>query len=405
MKIWNFISLFLTIFMLGTGIKLNSSNLENTDVTDNTETIIANSTYIPQDNGEEMRGIWVSYITLDMEGTGRTQEEFEAKIDDIITNSKDKGYNTLIVQVRPFNDALYKSKIFPTSHIIVENQGDKMDYDPLQIVIVKAHQNGLKVHAWVNPYRVALANYPDTLSKDNPYTQNTNLGVKLDNGIYLNPAYEEVTDLIVDGVKEIVANYDVDGIQFDDYFYPTDDKSFDQKEYDAYVKSINDPCKTYTLEAWRINNVNNMVKKVYDTIHQTKQGVVFGISPQGNIGNNSSLYADVVTWSTEEGYVDYIAPQLYFSLDNPALTFEEAVADWKNLKLADGVKIYAGLAGYKAGTDADSGTWEDNNDILAQELEIVRDNDFDGIILYSYESLLQPNAEAEINNLSQVLIE
>ena len=127
---------------------------------------------------------------------------------------------------------------------------------------------------------------------------------------------------------------------------------------------------------------------------------VFGISPQGNLDNNSKLSADVVSWCCIKGFADYICPQVYFSPDNPKLGFEQAVNDWCDLPLADGVRLYAGLAGYKAGTDADEGTWLGHSDILQSEYNILKTkNEFSGIMLYSYSSLEREEVSAEIENL------
>ena len=158
-----------------------------------------------------------------------------------------------------------------------------------------------------------------------------------------------------------------------------------------------------SLDDWRVENVNSMLREVYKTVHETSDTAVFGISPQGNLGNNAKLYADVITWCTTEGYADYICPQIYFSLDNPALTFEDALQDWIDIDFAPGVELYVGLAGYKAGSDADSGTWLDRDDIIKTQIEIIREADINGFILYSYNSLVSEEASKEIENMRNLL--
>lgn len=353
---------------------------------------------------EEVRGLWVSYIDLNMSGTDYSKQSFESKFDQIVETALENGLNTLIVQVRPFADALYDSDYFPTSHVVFETQGAELTYDPLEYMCSAAHDKGMRIEAWINPYRVKTTDFPKTLSDDNPYVKNPNLGVVTDTGIYFNPAFPEVTELICNGVREILEKYPVDGIQFDDYFYPTEDKSFDSEAYNEYYSSQLDKGEeAMSLEDWRIENVNSMLREVYKTVHETSDTAVFGISPQGNLSNNAKLSADVVTWCTTEGYADYICPQIYFSLDNPALTFEDALQDWLDLDFAPGVQLYAGLAGYKAGTDADSGTWLDRDDIIKTQIEIVRDADLDGFILYSYNSLISEESAKEIENMRNVL--
>ena len=132
---------------------------------------------------------------------------------------------------------------------------------------------------------------------------------------------------------------------------------------------------------------------------------MFGISPQGNLENNAELFADVKSWCGQRGYIDYICPQIYFSLENPALGFEDALNDWLKLDFAKGVKLYVGLAGYKAGTDDDEGTWEYYDDTLFKEYKILKkNNNISGFMLYSYSSLIDEAAEKEIKNLKKLLI-
>lgn len=365
----------------------------------NTKTVKTNNSTFDE-TYEEMRGVWVSYISLDMQDTDTKEESFTEKIKSIITTSKENGFNTLIFQVRPFSDALYESKYYPWSHILTGTQGENPNFDPLQKICDICHENDLSVHAWINPYRVKTSDTPNTLSVDNPYIKDKSLGFEINDSIYLDPSNEKARELIINGVAEIVKNYDIDGIQFDDYFYPEGSDNVDIEQYNEYKISKNNPM---SKENWRKENVNTLIKEVYKTVHKYSDTVVFGISPQGNIENNKALSADVVTWCEKDGYVDYIAPQIYFSLDNPALTFEESLDDWLNLDLHKSLKLYVGLAGYKGGSDADEGTWLDNDDILTNEIEISKERGADGIMLYSYESFKSEENEAEIKNVANHL--
>lgn len=351
---------------------------------------------------EDMKGIWVSYITLDMQNTDMTKESFEEKLEAIIKTTKESGFNTLIFQVRPFSDALYKSSYYPWSHILTGTQGKDPKYDPLQIICDMCHKNSISVHAWINPYRVSTNETPDKLSENNPYVKDDSMGFKHNGNIYLDPSNEKARELIVNGVSEIVRNYNIDGIQFDDYFYPENSDEVDANKYEEYKASVANPL---SKENWRMNNVNTLIKEVYKAIHKYSKSLEFGISPQGNINNNKALSADVVTWCENEGYVDYICPQIYFSLDNPALTFEESLNDWVKLDRHKKLKLYIGLAGYKGGSDSDEGTWLDNNDILKNEIEICKAKGADGIMLYSYESFSSKENEAEIKNVINYLTE
>ena len=329
------------------------------------------------ESDEEMRGVWVSYMELSMENeSSKTQKAFENKFTKIAQKCRESGFNTLIVQVRPFCDALYKSSYFPWSHILTGTQGENPQYDALQIMCDICKENNLKIHAWINPYRVSSNETPKKLSDNNPYIKNSEIGIKTDNGIFLDPSNETAQQLISDGVKEIAENYDVDGIQFDDYFYPTEDESFDKKQYEAYIEK-----------------------------YGKENCMSLGISPQGNIGNNDGLYADVKSWCTCKGFADYICPQIYFSLENPALNFEDCLNSWTSLDFDENVKLYVGLGGYKAGNgEYDEETWLLSDSILADEYDILRNNkSVRGFMLYSYNSLEDNTAKKEINNLINAL--
>lgn len=357
------------------------------------------------ESDEEMRGVWVSYMELSMENeSSKTQKAFEDKFTEIAQKCRESGFNTLIVQVRPFCDALYKSSYFPWSHILTGTQGENPQYDALQIMCDICKENNLKIHAWINPYRVSSNETPKKLSDNNPYIKNSEICIKTDNGIFLDPSNETAQQLISDGVKEIAENYDVDGIQFDDYFYPTEDESFDKKQYEAYIEKYGKE-NSMSLDNWRMQNVNTLICKVYRTIKSVDSSVEFGISPQGNIGNNDGLYADVKSWCTCKGFADYICPQIYFSLENPALTFEDCLDSWTSLDFDENVKLYVGLGGYKAGNgEYDEKTWLLSDSILADEYDILRNNkSVRGFMLYSYNSLEDDTAKKEINNLINAL--
>lgn len=389
MYIKKFLPVLLSIIILVFSVVVVSNSTKTKTVQANTSTIDQKS------NDEPMRGVWVSYITLDMENTDKSKETFERKIDDIIENIKNSGFNTMIAQVRPFCDALYKSSYFPYSHILSGNQGESVGYDALKIMSEKCRENGISLHIWINPYRVKLNESPKSLSDDNPYVKDKSIGFEINGNIYLNPANKKVQELIVNGVKETVKNYDIDGIQFDDYFYPENCGDFDKEDYYNSNTEL-------SLSDWRKENVSTMIKECYSSIKEINKKVVFGISPQGNINNNEGLYADVYKWCEQEGYIDYICPQIYFSLDNPALTFEESLKMWTGMERHKNLKVYVGLAGYKAQSDADSGTWLDNTDILENETKIA-DKYTDGIMLYSYESLVSSQGEEEIQNVVRYL--
>lgn len=357
------------------------------------------STFKTVEAPTDMRGVWVTYMELSMANeSDKSENAFRNKFSAIAAQCKAAGFNTLIVQVRPFCDALYDSKLFPPSHIISGEQGKSAGYDPLKIMCDICAQKKLKLHAWVNPYRVIVNNTPSALSPKNPAVKNKSLSLTTDSMTILDPSDKEARKLIEDGVMEIVNHYPVDGIQFDDYFYPPDIEDEDSESYQAYLKKAPDG-NAMSLETWRMYHVNMLIAETYLRIHQSGKNVVFGISPQGNLSNNAAISADVVNWCCAKGFADYICPQIYFSLDNPALRFSDALADWTKLRFADGVRLYVGLAGYKAGSDKDGGTWQNDDDILSREYDILKqDQHVSGFILYSYQSLNDEAAAAEMKN-------
>lgn len=376
----------------GQNSNTNSSN-QSTNDTVNVFSVKQN-TY----NNEEMRGVWVSYMELTMENEkDKSQKRFTEKFEEIAEICKNLGYNTLVVQVRPFCDALYKSDYFPWSHILTGEQGKNPNYDPLKIICDVCREKNLNIHAWINPYRISTQNSPSELSENNPYVKDSSVGFKTQSGTYLDPSNENARRLIIDGIEEIVSNYDIDAIQFDDYFYPADMGSEDDTQYKEYINGCEN--ESMTLKEWRKANVNLLISEVYLRIHSIKNNVEFGISPQGNINNNDKLFADVQLWCTTKGYIDYICPQIYFSLDNPALTFEDSLQSWCELDFASNVNLYVGLAGYKAGTDDDEGTWLNDDNILAQEYNIICENEkTNGLMMYSYASLFSDNGKKEMEN-------
>ena len=368
----------------------------NYDISDSTPDTINSDT--------EMRGVWITYMELSMENEeDKSEKRFREKFKEIVVNCKNFGFNTLIVQVRPFCDALYKSDYFPWSHILTGNQGENPNYDPLKIMCEICNTYNLEIHAWINPYRVSLNETPSEFSNDNPYVADNSIAIETKSGIILDPSSEKARKLIVDGVLEIIRNYDIDAIQFDDYFYPTDIEDNDSTQYSNYVELIGES-NSMNIDYWREANVNMLICEVYKAIHLESDTVKFGISPQGNIDNNKKLYADVKSWCSCRGFVDYICPQIYFSLENPSLTFEDSLKSWTSLEYDDKVDLYVGLAGYKAGSDKDSGTWLESDEILAQEYDIIKNNEtVKGFMLYSYSSILDDTSQYEIANLKDKL--
>jgi uncharacterized lipoprotein YddW (UPF0748 family) len=346
-----------------------------------------------------VKAVWITYYELSGFTQNTTEQEFKKSINKAFKELSAKGFNRVTVQVRPFADAFYNSQYFPVSAYCFSQQGSDLIFDPLEIMAEYAHKNNLQIEAWINPYRVSSSNDFTQLSNDNIALQwkDTENLITCDSGIYFNPASSDVTELISKGVKEIVENYDIDSICFDDYFYPSTDEDIDSNSYSEYIKNGGES----SLADWRRNNVNEMIKSVYNAIKSVNENVTFGISPSSNISNNyNTLYADVEKWCTEDGYVDYICPQIYYGFQNESQPFMKITKQW--VQMAD-CTLYVALPLYKVDKEdefaGDSGINEfiDNNNIISRQVTYLsKISDVSGYYIFSYSSLKDND---ETNNL------
>lgn len=365
-------------------------------------------------NYSTVKGVWISYLNLKIEGMDSRQ--YTEYIDDMFSQLSQYGINTVFFQVRPYGDALYQSEIFPWSHILTGQQGKDPGYDPLKIAIQKAHENGLSFHAWVNPFRVQTSNgessVPAMMSADNPaLSEQENITLKYDGDIWYDPGSDRACQLIIDGVYEIISQYDVDGIQFDDYFYPTSDNTIDAASYEQYKASGGE----LSQADWRRENVSRLVKQCYDTIKAYDSDILFGISPSADIDKNmNQLYADVRLWTSCNDYIDYICPQIYFGFDNSSLPYEQTLQSWISLVKDSNVRLCVGLAGYKTGEHdkyAGSGKeeWTQNSDILVRQAKMtVEDKKLYGISIYDCDFIIGQAGnirQKEWDNLKEYLLQ
>ncbi len=346
----------------------------------------------------EMRGMWIATtVNIDYPSkTGLDKEQLKKELDSIVENAYELGINSLFFQVRPACDALYNSEIFPASRYVSGTEGEGVDgFDSLSYLIKKSSEYNIDVHAWVNPYRVTMnASEEDSLCDNSPAALHPEYTVKYADGkTYLNPGLPEVRQLVVDGVKEIVENYpEIAGIHFDDYFYPypSGDAEFDDaKAYAVYGEGKD-------LADWRRENVNTLIKETYNAVKKINPACDFGVSVFGiwaNKGSNTpyvgsetkgleayvSLYCDALSWA-KGGYVDYIAPQDYWSFDTAVAPFDD-VARWWNANLdGTGVDLYIGHAAYKSG-DFKKGE-------IFSQVEMARSlSCYKGSIFYGYENI------------------
>lgn len=323
-------------------------------------------------------GVWVASVTnLDFPTKrGLSVSRLKEEMEDIITTAKKAKLNAILFQVRPASDALYNSKYFPVSEYLTGVQGSSLPdgFDPLEYMVARSHEEGIELHAWINPYRITLgsADKPNQdlskLCESHPARLHPEWVVAYPDGkLYFNPAIQAVRDLIVDGIKEIVENYAVDGIHFDDYFYPYPLKTAEGEviQYDD-LKEYEESGKTLSRDDWRRENVNKLVKQCYDAIHAIRDNCSFGISPFAIWRNKSdecpngmetnglecysALYADCVAW-IDGGYIDYVCPQIYWKFDTAVARFG-VILDWYDEYMeGKGVGLYAGHGLYRCEQD------------------------------------------------------
>ena len=341
-------------------------------------------------SNEQMVGIWVPYLDLNINSPENTEKKFKNKFDEIVKTAKQNCANTLSVHVHSHGDAMYKSEYFPWSHFLTGTQGKNPGFDPLEYMTKTCHENGLKIHAWVNPMRIKLQSCPPELCPSNPRFKfgEEKYFIKSNGSLYYNPSYPEIRKLIVNGIKEIVQNYSVDAIHIDDYFYPENtDENLEQFSGISKKEAI-----------------NLLIKEIYSSIKSTNPNVEFGISPAGNLEKCDIIGADIKNWAENPGYIDYICPQIYWSTEFSKMPFENTAKKWKGIfENSKNIKLYCGLALYKAGTTADNGTWKSKNNILADEIKICKNLNFDGIMIYSWRYLKSPDAKNELENLLKSL--
>lgn len=346
-------------------------------------------------NYSEVKGIWISYIELAEIMQGQSKEGFRRNIAAVFDNCVSLGINTVYVHVRSHSDAYYKSELFPWSKYITGTLGNDPGYDSLAVMLKEAHSRSLSFQAWINPLRACSTGQIGSYGNFPVYSFATAAGIKgkyavdVNGTYYLNPAYEEVTALIAAGASEILANYNVDGLHIDDYFYPTTDASFDSSAYSASGYS--------SLSDFRFANCDRMVKELYSAVKDANPTALFSVSVQGRIDNNyNQLYADVRKWCTTSGYLDMIIPQIYYGFENSAAPYKATLDEWEALAVKGGIPLVAGLSVSKVGCEdtwAGSGKyeWINNSDIISRQLAAAKKcRSYGGFALYSYRSVFSP---------------
>lgn len=335
----------------------------------------------------EFRAVWIATVAnIDWPKSNTDSvEKQKADFIEILDTYKKMNYNAVIVQIRSSGEAFYPTDLAPWSRYLTGKEGKAPSpyYNPLEWMITEAHARGFEFHAWLNPYRATMDTKIENLSLKHDFNKHRNWMIKYGESgkekYYYNPGLPEVQNHLTKVVEEIVQNYDIDAVHFDDYFYPykvTGEIFNDKASFAKYGNGL-------TLENWRRANVDTLVKKVSYTIKNIKPWVQFGISPFGVWRNKSvdpkgsdtesgqtnydDLYADPLTWM-ENSWIDYIVPQLYWSLDHPKASYSKLLKWWS--ENSKNTAIYIGNGTYKINTDSDK-KWNNPYEIPNQ-IDITR---------------------------------
>lgn len=350
----------------------------------------------------EVRGVWIASVyNIDYPtATDLSAEKLKAEIDAILDTCEKNGLNTVFFQVRPACDALYKSEIFPVSSYL--SSSGTLVFDPLEYIVSEGHRRNIRIHAWINPLRITVSKKAlDSLPENSPARQNPDWVVEYADGkLYFDAGRPEVQQLVVNGAAEIVRNYDVDGIVFDDYFYPypVNDESGKQAEFNDSTTFAMYGSGFSDIADWRRNNINSIIRSVYETVHAIDDECVFGVSPVGvwqndNGSNNgsatrgfegyNSLYCDALAW-IEGGYIDYISPQLYWTFDNASASYDVLTRWWNAAVDGSDVHLIISHGAYRY----EEGEWTDPEGQLAEQITFARaEKTYRGSMFYGYDEI------------------
>ncbi|GGS83710.1 glycosyl hydrolase [Planobispora rosea] len=332
----------------------------------------------------QMRGMWIaSVLNINWPSKpGLTADEQKAEYLAWLDLAQARRLNSVFVQIRPTADAFWPSPYEPWSQYLTGTQGQDPGYDPLAFLVEQTHRRGLAFHAWFNPYRVSMQGDPARLHPDHPGRRHPDWIVAYGGRLYYNPGMPEVRAFVQDAMMDAVTRYDIDGLHFDDYFYPVNTPAFDDSAaFTRYGQGFPD------LAAWRRNNVDLLVQEMQQRVRRAKPEVAWGISPSGIWRNRSTdplgsdtdggqsydnLHADTRGW-VKKGWLDYIAPQLYWYIGQSNADYAKLVPWWSDVAAGTGVQLWIGQAAYKAGAAGQPAPWF-QPDELTRHLTLNRDH-------------------------------
>lgn len=342
----------------------------------------------------EMRGIWISTVSnIDWPSKpGMSARQLKQEANDILDHLEQMGFNAVFFQVRPASDAFYASSFEPWSSYLTGQQGiaPGKGFDPLQYWIEQAHQRGIELHAWVNPFR-ATTNASTGVSPQHITQTHPEWLIQYNKKAYIDPGIPEAREHIHRIIEEITLNYDIDGIHLDDYFYPYPVA----KEIfgDTLSYKTNNP-EALAVGDWRRQNINRFIEGAQKAVKRHKPWVAFGVSPFGVWRNASEdargsqtkagttaydiLHADVLTWMQNK-WIDYVIPQIYWETTHPSANFNTLAEWWAK---QPGCTKYLGHALYKINNGTPS--WNNKDEMPQQLAKARKTKEIEGSVLFSY---------------------
>ena len=365
----------------------------------------------------ELRGVWLATVfNIDYPSRATTDDSvLRNEAIQVLDNIQAMGFNAVFLQVRPTSDAIYPSEIFPWSHWLTGTQGvaPNNGFDPLAFFIEEAHKRGIELHAWLNPYRITSTRADnDRLAPSNPAVRYPELTVlHADGRLYFNPGMPAARQLIIDGIAEILRNYNVDGIHLDDYFYPSEsDGAFpDHETFQRYGTGFDN------IADWRRHNNTELIKGIQAVVREIRPDAAFGVSPFGiwanrgqhpagsdTRGNDSHfrMFADTRLW-VQQGYLDYIMPQLYWHIGFEIADYETLLAWWTDVVQGTGVRLYIGMGAYRVVGVEPGNRWYGSQEIRRQMAMNRQNSSVSGYVMFTYNSFMRvPSLKATITELN-----
>lgn len=362
------------------------------------------SNFVHAEDG--LRAVWVSTVgNIDFPSKpGIPVEQMKKEADTFLDTVEDLGFKAVFFQTRPMGDAMYPSKIYPWSGHLTGKQGKapEENFDPLKYWVDGAHKRGLQLHAWCNPYRVTTGGRHtlETLDPNNPAVLHPEWTFQKGGKVYLNPGIPEVRELVISGLVEIVSNYEVDGVHFDDYFYPEGIKDEDAETFKKYGAGFE------KIEDWRRNNIDLLIQEIQKAVKKANPKTAWGISPAGIWANkpghpegsatrgNSTYFnqfADTRKWVKEE-WIDYIVPQIYWHIGFEIADFKTLVDWWSEVVDGTNVKLYIGMAAYRVDPQSKTEQWKSPEELVRQLDYLKTKKQVAGFVMFTMHDLKKGTA-------------